>query len=79
MPSSPEIIEVSFDKGGMELDELKEELAEEVGENKPLVVELVGHESDPGDEDLEMQDLDSELGEEDDDSSDPDYDSSRNR
>jgi len=79
VPSSPEIIEVSFDKGGMELDELKEELAEEVGENKPLVVELVGHESDPGDEDLEMQDLDSELGEEDDDSSDPDYDSSRNR
>ena len=70
---------MSFDKGGMELDELKEELAEEVGENKPLVVELVGHESDPGDEDLEMQDLDSELGEEDDDSSDPDYDSSRNR
>ena len=74
MPSSSELIEVSSNEGEIELDQDEQEPAEEVGENEHLEEEVVGHESDPEDEDSKMQDFDS--GEEDDDSSDLNYDPS---
>lgn len=63
---------MSSDESEMELNEPKEE----VGEKGPLEEKLVGHESDPEDEDSEVQDFDSDSREKDD-SSDPDYDPSR--
>ena len=74
VPGSLEFIEVSFDEGEMEPDKNKE-----VGEPEPLEEELEGHKNDPEDENLEMTDVDSDSGEEDDDSSNPDYDPSRDR
>jgi len=79
VPSSPELIEVSSDEGGMEPDEDEEEPGEEVGEHEPLEEDVEDHESDPNGEDLEMDDADSDSRKEDDDSSNPDYDPSRDR
>ena len=79
MPDSLELIELSSDEGETELYKDMEKPDEEVGEHEPLEGELEGHNSDPEDEDLEMEDVDSDFRVEDDDSSHPGYDPSRDR
>ena len=66
-----ELIEVSSNEGEMEPEE-------EEGEHE-AIEEGLGHDSDPEDEDLEMQDFDNDSGEEDVDSSDPNYNPFRDR